>query len=72
MVNINKLKGKIVENGLSIGKIADSIGINTATLYRKLAKNGGDLKAQEIDQMIQLLKLDPNEVISIFFAQIVA
>jgi hypothetical protein len=36
MVNTNKLRGKIVENGLSVADVAKSIGISVASLYRKM------------------------------------
>ena len=35
MVNVNKLRGKIVENGMSIPELAANIGIDKATFYRK-------------------------------------
>ena len=35
-MNINKLKGIIVENGLNVEQLAGAIGIDRATLYRKL------------------------------------
>lgn len=40
MVNVNKLKGKIVECGLSIEELAKRIGKDRATLYRRLNSNG--------------------------------
>ena len=36
MVNVNKLKGRFVENGKSVADIAEDIGVDKATLYRKL------------------------------------
>ena len=38
MVNTNKLKGKIVECGMNISELAELIGIDKATLYRKELK----------------------------------
>ena len=40
MVNINKLKGKIVECGLNTSELANLIGIDRATLYRKFNGDG--------------------------------
>ena len=34
MVNVNKLRGKIVENGMSVEKLAGAIGVDKATIYR--------------------------------------
>lgn len=39
-MNINKLKGKIVENGLNVETLAKLINMNRSSLYRKL--NDGD------------------------------
>ena len=44
MVNVNKLKGKIVECGLSIEELAKRIGKDRATLYRRLNSESPDCK----------------------------
>lgn len=43
-VNVNKLKGKIVENGMTVSALAEKIGVDRATLYRKLSNNGETMK----------------------------
>jgi plasmid maintenance system antidote protein VapI len=55
-VNINKLKGKIVERGMNVEQLADAMGINRASMYRKLRKAekitiGEALKIREILQL---------------------
>lgn len=35
-MNVNKLKGKIVEHGMKIGDLASVIGIDRSSFYRKL------------------------------------
>lgn len=35
-MNINMLKGKIAENGINVATLAELIGVDSATLYRKL------------------------------------
>lgn len=35
-MNINKLKGKIVERGMNIENLADEIGCDKSTLYRAI------------------------------------
>ena len=35
-MKINKLKAKIVENGMNVEALADAIGIDRSSLYRKL------------------------------------
>lgn len=74
MVNVNKLKAKIVENGTSIEDLAKKMGKTTSTLYRKINNgNGTNFTIGEIDSFIKLLNINsPNEITSIFFAQVVA
>ncbi|HCX62541.1 MAG TPA: phage repressor protein [Clostridiales bacterium] len=72
MVNINKLKGKIVENDLSIEKLADLIGIDRSTLYRKIGNNGDSITIKEANLIAKELNLNPKEANDIFFSQYVA
>ncbi|MGE5423619.1 MAG: helix-turn-helix domain-containing protein [Ignavibacteriales bacterium] len=72
MVNINKLKGKIVENGTSIEKIAEIMGVDRSTLYRKLGQNGEKITIRDADLIAKVLGLKIDEVNSIFFSQYVA
>lgn len=72
MVNINKLKGKIVENGLTIEKLADNIGIDRSTLYRKINNNGETFTIKEADLIVNALNLTAEEAKAIFFSQLVA
>ena len=72
MVNINKLKGKIVECGMNIEKLADMIGIDKSTLYRKIGLNGESFTIKEADLIAKALKLTYQEVNDIFFSQFVA
>lgn len=64
----NKLKflGKIKENGKTIQEVADFLGINPATLYRKM--NGeSDFYREEIQKLSEYLNLE--EPMEIFFAE---
>lgn len=72
MVNINKLRGKIVERGLTVYELANLIGIDKATLYRKFSKNGETLTIKDADSIIIALDLNSEETKAIFFAQFVA
>ena len=69
MVNINKLKGKITENGLTIGQLAEKIGVDKSTLYRKFAGNGNNFSISEADSIVKILCLDANEAQSIFLVK---
>lgn len=72
MVNINKLKGKIVECGINIETLADTIGMDKSTLYRKINSNGENFTIKEADLISKALNLTYTEVNSIFFSQYVA
>ncbi len=66
-MNINKLKGKIVENGLNVEKLADMIGIDRSSLYRKL-NNAEKITIGEAVKMKDALCLDEVEAYEIFLA----
>ncbi len=71
-VNINKLKGKIVENGLTISSMAEKIGMDRATLYRKLSNNGETMLVKDANAIVATLNLSSDDAVAIFFSQVVA
>ena len=72
MVNVNKLKAKMVEKGTNVELLAKSIGMNKSTLYRKLNKGGEDFSIKEIRLIASELDISDEEAIVIFFAPNVA
>lgn len=72
MVNVNKLKGKIVELGMNVAELAEKIGIDKATLYRKLGSEGKNITIYEAGIMAKELNLTFDEINAIFFASEVA
>lgn len=72
MVNVNKLKGKIVEKNMSVEEVAKRVNIDRATFYRKLAQNGESFSIREADAIVKALDLDGLEASAIFFSQFVA
>lgn len=72
MVNVNKLRGKIVEKGSNIADLAGNIGIDKATFYRKMAQNGETFSIKEANLICKKLELNSNEAVSIFFSDLVA
>lgn len=71
MVNVNKLKGKMVENGMNVAELSKKIGEDKATVYRKLSGNGDNFSIKEADLISKELKLTYEEVNAIFFSQYV-
>lgn len=72
MVNINKLKGKMVECGFTIRTLSVASGIKESTLNRRFSSNGEDFSIKEADSLAQALHLTASEVNDIFFSQFVA
>lgn len=72
MVNVNKLKGKIVERGKTIEELAAALEIVPSTVYRKLQANGEAFTIKEADAVVRFLDLNAEEATSIFFSQYVA
>ena len=71
-INVNKLRGKIVENGLNMSTIAIELEIDRSTLYRKVNSEGDKLTIKEANKIVEILNLDPQEAMAIFFGHIVA
>ena len=71
MVNVNKLKGKVVEQGRSIADLAEDIGIDKATLYRKL-NNPETFTLRDADSIVKALGLPVEDAVAIFFSDYVA
>ena len=70
-MNVNKLKGKITERGLSIKKLAGMIGVDRSSLYRKLG-NAEKITIGEASKMKDALELTNEEASDIFFGNNVA
>lgn len=62
-MNANKLRGKIIENGMSVPKLS-------STFYRKLKE--GNYNIREAVAISRELKLSSDEVMAIFFDNSVA
>ena len=66
-MNVNKLKGKIVESGMNVETVAERIGIDRSSLYRKL-NNFEKITIGEANKLKDILMLSDEEANSIFFA----
>ena len=70
MLDVQKLKGKIVEKGKSVEVLSAELGINQSTFYRKMKNNSFEIR--EASKLITLLSLTFEEATAIFFSDIVA
>jgi len=71
LVNVDKLRGRIVEHRTSVSELARQIGIDPATLYRKM-NNSESFTIKEADAIVQALSLSKDDAVAIFFNQFVA
>ena len=65
--NINKLKGKITENGYSIDTFASKIGLCDVTVRKKMSKENSDFSISESLKVKEILNLSTNDYLDIFF-----
>ena len=66
MTNTKLLKQKINDSGYKLSFLAKKIGITTYTLLKKI-KNETEFKATEIKILGELLKINQEETMKIFF-----
>lgn len=67
MTNTLKLKAAIAESGLNQEQIAEMLGVSLCTFNYKL--NGtSEFKASEIKKLAELLKMENETMVKIFFA----
>ena len=71
-VNVNKLRGIIVERNTPQEAVADHMGINRSTFYRKLKTGGNTFTVEEVQKMVEAIPLSNDEAIAIFFSPVVA
>lgn len=70
MTNLELLKSKIVESGMTVTAIAKKSGIERATLYNRL-KGVGEFTASEIVNLSNVLHLTKTDRDKIFLSPIV-
>ncbi|MBP3446486.1 MAG: helix-turn-helix domain-containing protein [Clostridia bacterium] len=72
MQNIEMLKDKMAKKSISVCDLADLLGVDASTIYRKFQKNGENFSIGEANQIVKALDLSEKEAMSIFFASFVA
>ena len=66
MVKVNKLKARIVELELTVDSVAERMGVDKSTLYRRF-QAPDSLTVGEVGKLAEILELDAPEAMSIFF-----
>ena len=64
--NMNILRGKLRERGVTQQELAREIGMDSSTLSRKLASDGLKFTVGEMHDIAEALKLSADECKSIF------
>lgn len=72
MVNVDKLKGKMVENRINVEELAKRLKMDRTTLYRKINSNGETFTIREANLIVKELGLSIEDASAIFFSQHVA
>ena len=67
MVNVEKLRAAMEAGGVSIEDAAAALGVNRATLYRRLQQSGANFTLEEVSNLANLLSLTRAEMEAIFF-----
>lgn len=70
MVNVNKLKAKMVELGTNVDELSEKIGMDRATFYRRLSANGQTFLIKEADAISKELGMTREEVNEIFLVNL--
>ncbi len=72
MVNVDKLSDTMRAKQITIGSLAEAIGKDRSTLYRKLKNKGSGITIGEAEAIAKRLDLTANEIGEIFFSTNVA
>lgn len=67
MVDVTLLKDTIKHKGKTNAQIAETIGMNASTFYRKLNKNGATFTVAQAHKLAEVLEIDPDVAQNIFF-----
>lgn len=64
MIAVNKLRGIIVENGMTQKEVAEKLGMSQKTFYNKMKK--GVFGTDDVEKMVSVLSIE--NPADIFFA----
>lgn len=65
-IDEKKLREKITERGLTLSEFSQYLGINPATLYRKLGNEGETFTVGQMHKSAEILSLSKSECVDIF------
>lgn len=65
-INMDLLRGKMVERKVGNEQLAEKIGIDPSTFYRKMKANGASFTIGQMHKIVAALNLTHEEASSIF------
>lgn len=64
--NLNKLKAKVVEKGLTLQQLAPLINLSENSVYDKFSGKCA-FKREDIEKLCKVLEIKPEEIVDYFF-----
>lgn len=68
MIDIKRLKAEMLMEDIKVPQLAQTIGIDKVTFYRKLSGKS-EFTISEIYNIIEVLKIPDEKIVSIFFTK---
>lgn len=67
MINIPKLKGRMVEKGFTQARLGKAIGVSLSTIQLRFKQGGDSFTVGEVERIAMVLQLSQQDVNEIFF-----
>ena len=67
MVNVDRLRDEMKKKSISPDAAAEAMGIDVATYYRRINRQGTKFTVEEVSKLSELLNLSPDTMQEIFF-----
>lgn len=67
MVNVLKLKSKMLERGINGKQLSERLGMHQSTFYRRLHAAGETFTVKDVTEIVRALDLNSKEASEIFF-----
>ena len=65
-IDVNKLKQRIADRGMTVEQLSEKIGIDDSTYYRKIASGGTAFSIEQVQKIVAILGLSGAEAKEIF------
>ena len=66
-MNIERLKSALQSQNITIEQASEAIGMNPATFYRRINRNGEKFTVAEVGKLAELLNMSNKKMQDIFF-----